>query len=231
MDSSPESMLHVPPIRSDRRARPLATARTCVAAILMLVAAAVASSVAAAARQHAAATAAPQHEAGAPADAPHEQTLLQTVAKLANFAILAGVLVYFLKTPLSAYLTGRATTIRSDLVAASELRATATAQLAEIERKLQSLPVELEALKRQGADDVVAEQARIAQAAAVERERLIQQTRREIDTRLRVARRELTGHAAQLAVQVAEARIKRTITPEDQLRLVERYTTQVSEAR
>jgi F0F1-type ATP synthase membrane subunit b/b' len=77
----------------------------------------------------------------------------------------------------------------------------------------------------------VAEQARIARAAAVERERLIQQTRREIDTRLRVARRELTEHAAQLAVQVAEARIKRTITPEDQLRLVERYTTQLSEGR
>jgi F0F1-type ATP synthase membrane subunit b/b' len=48
---------------------------------------------------------------------------------------------------------------------------------------------------------------------------------------LRVARRELTEHAAQLAVQVAEARIKRTITPEDQLRLVERYTTQLGEAR
>jgi F-type H+-transporting ATPase subunit b len=189
------------------------------------------ASAAAAVPQHDPATAASQHDAGATAEAPHEQTLLQTVAKLANFAILAGVLVYFLRTPTSAYLASRATTIRSDLVAASEMRATATAQLADIERKLQTLPAELEALKRQGAEDVVAEQARIAQAAAVERERLIQQTRREIETRLRVARRELTEHAAQLAVQVAEARIKRTITPEDQLRLVERYTTQLSEAR
>jgi F-type H+-transporting ATPase subunit b len=197
----------------------------------MLVAGALASPAAAAVPQHEAATAAPQHDAGATAAAPHEQTLLQTVAKLANFAILAGVLVYFLRTPASAYLASRATTIRSDLVAASEMRATATAQLADIERELQSLPAELEALKRQGAEDVVAEQARIARAAAVERERLIQQTRREIDTRLRVARRELTEHAAQLAVQVAEARIKRTITPEDQLRLVERYTTQLSEGR
>jgi F-type H+-transporting ATPase subunit b len=141
------------------------------------------------------------------------------------------VLVYFLRTPIAAYLSARGTTIRSELVAASDLRAMATAQLAEIERKLQTLPAELEALKKQGAEDVVAEQARIAQAAAVERERLIQQTRREVDTRLRVARRELTEHAAQLAVQVAEARIKRTITPEDQLRLVERYTTQLGEAR
>jgi F-type H+-transporting ATPase subunit b len=234
-------MLHVQPTRSDRRAcRTRAGARVWAAAIVLLAAAVLAPPAAAAVPQHEAATAAPQHEAGAAvpqheagaaAEAPHEQTLLQTVAKLANFAILAGVLVYFLRTPIAAYLSARATTIRSELVAASDLRAMATAQLAEIERKLQTLPAELEALKKQGAEDVVAEQARIAQAAAVERERLIQQTRREVETRLRVARRELTEHAAQLAVQVAEARIKRTITPEDQLRLVERYTTQLGEAR
>src|SRR5687768_12274075 len=227
-------MLHVQPTESERRdSHPLAQARACAVAMLMLVmlvAGALAPPAAAAVPQHDAATAAPQHEAGAAAEAPHEQTLLQTVAKLANFAILAGVLVYFLRTPIAAYLSARATTIRSELVAASDLRAMATAQLAEIERKLQTLPAELDALKKQGAEDVVAEQARIAQAAAVERERLIQQTRREVETRLRVARRELTEHAAQLAVQVAEARIKRTITPEDQLRLVERYTTQLGEA-
>ena len=224
-------MLHVQPITSDRRVRrPLTHACVGAVAILVLVAGALASS-AAAVPQHEPATAAPQHDAAATAEAPHEQTLLQTFAKLANFAILAGVLVYFLRTPIAAYLASRATTIRSDLVAASEMRATATAQLAEIQRKLQSLPAELDALKKQGAEDVVAEQARIAQAAAVERERLIEQTRREIEMRLRVARRELTEHAAQLSVQVAEARIKQTITPEDQLRLVERYTTQLSEAR
>lgn len=175
--------------------------------------------------------AAPQHEAAATSEAPHGQTLVQTIAKIANFAILAGVLVYYLRAPFSTYLASRGTAIRSDLVAASELRATATAQLAEIERKLQSLPAELAALKTQGAEDVAAEQARIARTAAAERDRLIQQTRREIDMRLQVARRELTQHAAQLAIQVAEERIKRTITPDDQLRLVERYTAQLKEAR
>jgi F-type H+-transporting ATPase subunit b len=184
------------------------------------------------------AAAAPQHEAPAAAEASgeaaegaHEQTLLQTVAKLANFAILAGVLVYFLKGPLGVHLASRASHIRQDLVAAADMRATATAQLAEIERKLQTLPAEIEALKAQGAEDVISEQGRIAAAAAAERERLLDQTRREIDMRLRVARRELTVHAANLAVQVAESRIRASITPDDQLRLVDRYTAQVQEAR
>jgi F-type H+-transporting ATPase subunit b len=179
----------------------------------------------------------PPHEASAPAahdeaaEAPHGQTVLQTIAKVANFAILAGVLVYFLKSPIAAYLASRATQIRQDLVTASEVRAAATARLAEIERKLQALPEELDALKAQGARDVVAEQARIAQAAAAERDRLIAQTRREIETRLRLARRELSEYAARLAVAIAEERIRRSITPDDQLRLVDRYTAQLTEAR
>jgi len=171
------------------------------------------------------------HHEGEAAEAPHEQTWLQTGAKVLNFAILAGALVYFLRAPIAAYLASRETQIRQDLVTASEMRAAASAQLAEIERKLQSLPGELEALRRQGAADVVAEKQRIAEAAAAERERLIDQTHREIDMRLRVARRELTEHAAQLAIQIAQERIKRSITPDDQLRLVDRYTAQLREAR
>jgi F-type H+-transporting ATPase subunit b len=179
-------------------------------------------------------SAAIQHGGEAPAgsaEAPHEQTTLQTVAKLANFAILAGVLVYFLKSPIGVHLATRASQIRQDLVTAAEMRAAAAAQLAEIDRKLQTLPAELDALRQQGAQDVIAEQARIAQAAAAERERLIEHTRREIEMRLRVARRELTAYAAQLAVNLAEARIRQSITPDDQLRLVDRYTAQLREAR
>jgi len=175
--------------------------------------------------------AAQQAEHGGEAEAPHEQTWLQTGAKVVNFAILAGVLVYFLRAPIAAYLASRETQIRHDLVTASEMRAAANAQLAEIERKLQSLPGELEQLRRQGAADVAAEKQRIAEAASAERERLIEQTRREIETRLRIARRELTEHAAQLAIGLATERIKRSITPDDQLRLLDRYTAQLGEAR
>lgn len=214
MFASPHTRRDCHDRRIRRRARALA-----LAAFVILAAAA-------------APLAARQHEAAAgKAEAQHGQTLLQSVAKVVNFAILGGVLAYFLRAPISTYLASRATQIRQDLVTAAETRATATAQLAQIERKLQALPAELEALKAQGAEDVKAEQARIAQAAATERQRLIAQTRREIETRLRLARRQLTEHAAQLAVTIAEDRIRRTITPEDQLRLVDRYAAQLKGAQ
>jgi F-type H+-transporting ATPase subunit b len=210
---------------------------TAILLLLLLTAA-----VPVAAQEHGAAQ--PPHGAGAqPAtpgsqptaehaeEEPHEEGLLPTVARLVNFGILAGVLIYFLKSPLVGYLSARSTQIRQDLVTAAAMRKTAGAQLEEIDRRLRALPAELDDLKARGAEDVRAEQARIAQAAAAERERLLDQTRREIEMRLRVARRELTEYAADLAVQIAGQRIARTITPDDQLRLVDRYTSQLKEAR
>ena len=175
----------------------------------------------------------PQPVEHASTEAAHgsEHPVRDLVAKLLNFGILVGVLVYFLKTPIAGYLSGRSTQIRQDLITAAEVRRTATAQLEEIQKRLGELPAELAALKTRGEEDVRAEQIRIAEAARTERERLLAQTRREIGMRLRMARRELTEYAAGLAVSVAHDRIQRTITPDDQLRLVDRYATQLREAR
>jgi F-type H+-transporting ATPase subunit b len=145
----------------------------------------------------------------------------------ANFAILAGLLWWFFKQPLVNYLADRHTSIRKDLVEAANVRAAATAQLSEIERKLQSLPGEIEALTRRGAEEIAAEEHRIATAAAADRDRLLEQTRREIELQVRLAKRALVEHAADLSVQIAGQRIKQTMTPEDQNRIVDRYLDQV----
>lgn len=161
----------------------------------------------------------------------HGSDTISTIARLFNFAVLVGVLVYFLKSPIVGYLVSRSAQIRHDLVAAAEMRAVAAVQLTEIQSKMATLPAELDALRKQGAADVASEQARIAEAAIHDRDRLLDQTRREIEMRLRMAKRELTEHAAHLAVQVAEQRIRRAITPDDQIRLVDRYASQLEAAR
>jgi F-type H+-transporting ATPase subunit b len=148
--------------------------------------------------------------------------IVAMIAKFLNFAILAGVLVYFLRTPLATYLASRSTQIRQELVTAADMKASASQHLTQIEQKMRALPGELETLKARGAEDVKAERVRITQAATAERDRLLDQTRREIDSRLRIAKRELTAHAAELAVAVARRRIEQSITPDDQSRLVDR---------
>ena len=148
---------------------------------------------------------------------------------IANFAIFVGILYYFLNKPLKDYLAGRSATIRKDLVEAAELRSAATAQLATIEQKLQALPGEISALRARGANEITAEEQRIAAAATADRERLLDQTRREIDLQVRLAKKEILEHAADLSVQLATDRIKKEVTPADQDRLVDRYLSQVKE--
>lgn len=158
----------------------------------------------------------------------HESGWLATSAKVFNFAVLVGVLVYFLRSPLATYLSSRITRVREDLVAAAAMREEASSRLAGIHAKLQALPSELDALKARGAEEITAERQRIEQAAETERQRLLEHTRREIDMHYRIARRQILEQTATMAVSVASERIKRTITPDDQARLVDRYATQLS---
>jgi len=146
---------------------------------------------------------------------------------IANFIIFVGVIYYFGNGPLKEYLATRSAAIRKDLVEAAALKASATAQLATIEQKLQALPGELTALRARGADEIVSEEKRIAAAADADRERLLEQTRREIDLQVRLARKEILEHAADLSVQLATERIKKETTPADQERLVDNYLKQV----
>jgi len=163
-----------------------------------------------------------------PAEGEHEEGLFPTIARLINAAILFGTLFYFLRKPIAEYLTGRQSQVRQDLVAATDLRKTAAEHLEELDRRMRALPAEIEALTAQGAQEIAQEEARITQTAEVERQRLLEQTRREIDLQLRIAQRELVAHAADLAVGVATERIKKNITDEDQARLVDRYVEGLS---
>jgi len=173
------------------------------------------------------AAAAETQEAAEHEEAEHEEGLLPVIARLLNFAILVGTLVYLLRSPFVTYLNTRGTQIRSDLVTAAEMKQTAAAQLEEIDRKMKVLPGELEALRVQGAQEIAAEEARIRAAATAERDRLLEQARRDIDQLVRVAERDLVNHAADLAVGVAAERIKKTITDADQVRLADRYVQQL----
>lgn len=168
-------------------------------------------------------------EAGtAHGEAAHEETIWPFVGKIFNFTVLAGVLVYYLRTPLTNYLASRKSQVRADLETAERMKTSAAAQIAELDTKLKGLPAEIDALKARGRAEIQAEERRLRDMAAAEKTRLIDQATREIEQQLRVAHRDLVEHAATLAVSAAETRIKQQITDADQTRLVDRYLTQVA---
>lgn len=216
-------------MRSDSRLTTIVT-RT-LAALLFVLALGVTTRAARSGQE--APAAAPQHEAAhaeaAEGEHAHESGWFPTIAKMFNFAVLVGVLVYFLREPLTVYLNSRITKVREDLVTAATTRENANRLLAEIQAKVSALPAELSALKQRGAEEIAAERARIEEAAETERVRLLDQTRREIEMHTRILKRQLLEFAATQAVAVATRRITQTITPADQARLVDRYAAQLKE--
>jgi F-type H+-transporting ATPase subunit b len=169
----------------------------------------------------------PQGEHAPPAAAAGHESPWALPARIFNFAVLAGGLFYLLRSPLAGYLTQMGIQVRSELTSAASLRKEAAAQLTAVEARMQALPGEIDALKRRGAEEIAAEEARIAGLAEAERQRLLEQATREIRMQLRVAERDLKQRAGELAVEVATARVKRTITMADHERLVNQYVAQV----
>ncbi len=184
---------------------------------------------------HRPALAATQQSAPASTPAGHEDAaseehgsdIWSSVARLVNFLILVGVLVYLLRSPIATYLEHRGEDVRKGLESAAEMKMAARSQLDELDQRMSALPGELDALRARGAEETAAEEARIRQETETERERLLEQTRRELDLQLRVAKRELVEHAADLAVEVAKEGIRKDINEADQERLMDRYLRQV----
>jgi F0F1-type ATP synthase membrane subunit b/b' len=164
-------------------------------------------------------------------EASRGNPILPIVARLFNFAILAGTLIYFLRSPFNQYLADRGAQIRADLTKASAMKLAAATQLSAIDQKMAAMPAELEAVRHAGLTEADAEEARIREAADKERARLLTQMSREIDLRTKTAERELSKVASARAIDLAVGYIATTITEADQSRLVDRYLTQLGAAR
>ena len=164
----------------------------------------------------------------AEAEGGHEEgSIWGFVGKIVNFVLLVATLVYFLRAPLATYLANRRTQVRADLDAAEAMKRSAADQIAEMDAKLKALPRELDELRARGQAEIASEEQRIRELAEAERVRLVEQASREIDQQVRMAQRALVEHAADLAVSVAEQKIRHEITTDDQTRLVNAYLAQV----
>lgn len=141
-----------------------------------------------------------------------------------NFAMLAGGLGYLGVKKGGPYFAARTLTIRKGIAEADQIRADAEKRAAEVDRKLASLQSDIEALRANAHNEQEAEAERIRQQTAAELERIREHAGREIEAAGKAARTELKRYAAQLAVDLAEQKIRRQMTPETQTVLVENFS-------
>jgi F-type H+-transporting ATPase subunit b len=137
----------------------------------------------------------------------------QLLWKWANFAILAGLLGYFLYKKAGAFFRSRTEAIRKDIEEAGRLRREAEERAAGIERRIENLQAEIEALRAGARAETTAENERLRLETEAGFEKLRRQAEQEISSAAKAARHEVQAHAAELAVDLAAGKIRARMTP------------------
>lgn len=144
----------------------------------------------------------------------------EIIKQAINFLILAGVLVYFLRKPFSSFLKERSELLRKAIDDAAKARAEAAEKLAAIEARTGKLADEIAGMNAKMDVEAAAEALRLQETAAVEISRIRAQSEFTGEQEVKKAREELRREAALLSARAAEEIVRRTLSPEDQERLV-----------
>lgn len=137
-----------------------------------------------------------------------------------NFAIVFGALAYVLTKPLRKGLGERRAQLIETLEKANNARELAEAKVAEYERKLGDSDREIAELLAQAKEANNRERANALAEAQVVADTVRKEARQCADREIERARRELRAETAQMAISMAEERLRQQITNEDHARLV-----------
>lgn len=137
-----------------------------------------------------------------------------------NFLILAGVLVYFLRKPLSTFLKERSELLRKAIDDAAKAREEAAEKLAAIETRTANLADEIAKMNAKMDAEAAAEARRLQETVTAEISRIRAQSEFTGEQEVKKAREELRREASLLAARSAEEIVRKTLSPTDQERLV-----------
>lgn len=124
-----------------------------------------------------------------------------------NFAVIAAVFIWAGRKYLPGLLSARTAAIQKAMQEAQKASAEARQKLAEIEARLQKLDVEIGAMRDAAEKEGAAEEARIQATAEEDARKIVIAAEQEISAAAKAARRQLTAHAADLAVALAQKQI------------------------
>ncbi len=147
--------------------------------------------------------------------------------RVMNFAVLAGVLIFLLRKPVSKTMNDRIKNIQSELEELEAKKADAEKALEENNRKLATLDKEAEQIVEQYIQQGKEAKERILEEARSSADRLEEQAKRNIEHEFESARRRLQEEIIEKAIAKAEEIVKEEISKEDQERLVDEYLEKV----
>ena len=125
-----------------------------------------------------------------------------------NFAVIAGIIGWAGRKYLPGMFRDRTAAIQKAMQEAQKASEEARQKLVEIDARLAKLDSEIDAMREATDKEGAAEVARIEAAAKEDARKIVAAAEQEIAAAAKAARRQLTAHAADLAVGLAQKQIQ-----------------------
>jgi F-type H+-transporting ATPase subunit b len=160
--------------------------------------------------------------ASAGAEEAHPSLLKSYAPAILNFLILVALLVFMMKKmDIKGYFRKRTELIEQSLKEAREAKALAQKALAEVEERLKIKDREVEEILKAARESGEREKARLVEEGDKLKERIVEQTRSNIDFEVKKAKEAIKQEAVEIAMELAEKKLKEKLTKEEQMKLLE----------
>lgn len=152
--------------------------------------------------------------------ATHTSLFKDYMWKVINFGILAFILFKFGKKPLQSFLKQRSELIEKTLKEAREAKEAALKALQEVEERLKTKDKEIQEIlavtKRSGE----MERENLIEQGNKLKEKILEQAKANIAFELKHAKEAIKAEAAEIAIELAEKKLKEKLTTEEQEKLL-----------
>ncbi len=147
--------------------------------------------------------------------------------RLVNFAIIAAVVIYYMKKPVRDFFKNRTAMIAKAMQESKDTRDRAVAALTEMERKIKDLEAETKRLVAEAQTHGEKDRQALVEEGKKVAQDVHDQVKLGIEVEVQKAKTALTVEAALLALDLAEGRIKEKIADQDHERIVKEYISKM----
>jgi F-type H+-transporting ATPase subunit b len=140
--------------------------------------------------------------------------------KWANFLLLVAGLGYLIAKNGGPFFAARSQAISKDIAESEQIRRDAEARAAEVDRRLANLGTDIAALREESQREAQSETERLAAHTAAEIAKIQAHATHEIAAAQKAARMDLRRYSGELAIELAEQKIRARMTPATQDYLV-----------
>jgi F-type H+-transporting ATPase subunit b len=158
----------------------------------------------------------------------HESIFKEYLWPVLNFVVLLALLIYgFKKADIKGYFKKRTELIEQTLNEARQAKELAQKALAEVEERLKVKDKEIEEIVASAKYSGEREKARLAEEGERMKEKIMEQARTNIEFELKRAKESIKEEAVEIAMELAEKKLKEKMTKEEQMKLLEESVAKI----